>query len=176
MFIDSEVYGHFGLEKIPEKMKKLKGLDKQKIYCDNSAPDKIAYCQKHGLNTVAARKGAGSIEHGIDFIRSWDVIIDSSCENLIYEFSTYSYKRDKQTNEITSIIIDKNNHGADSVRYACSEMISASLGGNNETFAVACGEVIPNYEPDFMENCDDYGGMFEDGFSSSVSVASFGLC
>lgn len=86
----------------------------------------------------------------------------------------YSYKRDKQTNEITSVIINKNNHGADSVRYACSEMIRASLGGRNDHFLALCGEAIPNFEPDFISSGGDYGGMFEDGFSSSVTVV--GLC
>jgi phage terminase large subunit len=76
--------------------------------------------QKHGYPKIqAAAKGKGSVEEGIAFLQSHDIVVHPRCVHLIDELNNYSYKIDPQTNEVLPIIEDKNNHVIDALRYAC---------------------------------------------------------
>ncbi len=67
-----------------------------------------------GFNVVGAEKGKGSVEDGIEFIRSFDkVIIHPRCKNTIFEFQNYKYKVDARSGQITNKIVDKYNHHVD---------------------------------------------------------------
>ena len=82
--------------------------------------------QKHGYPKVQpAQKGAGSIEEGISFLQSHDIVVHPRCKHLIDELNTYSYKRDPRTDEILPVIEDKNNHLIDALRYACEGLRKA---------------------------------------------------
>ena len=66
----------------------------------------------------AALKGAGSVEDGIEFLKNFDIVIHPRCVHLIDEFTDYQYKVDKKTNEILPVLVDKDNHLIDALRYA----------------------------------------------------------
>jgi phage terminase large subunit len=86
---------------------------------DSARPETISYMQKHGYSQIqAALKGAGSIEDGIEFLKSYDIIIHPDCVHTAQEFEHYSFKIDPHTDEITNILEDKKNHTIDSARYA----------------------------------------------------------
>jgi phage terminase large subunit len=67
----------------------------------------------------SALKGAGSVDEGIAFLQSFDIVVHPRCRHLIDELSTYSYKIDKLTEEVLPVVEDKNNHVIDALRYAC---------------------------------------------------------
>lgn len=101
-------------------------FDKQTIVADSSRPESISHLkkkpkdatQKYFPKIEGAKKGAGSIEDGIAFIKSFKrVIIHPRCVNTAKEFELYSYKVDNN-GRITDDIIDANNHYIDSLRYA----------------------------------------------------------
>ena len=76
--------------------------------------------QKHGFPKMnKAVKGSGSIEEGIAFLQSFDIVVHPRCVHTIDELTLYSYKTDPMTGEIMPIFEDKNNHVIDAVRYAC---------------------------------------------------------
>lgn len=85
---------------------------------DSSRPDTIAAMQKHGFRVESSAKGAGSIEDGVAFIQSYDVVIHPDCVHVAQEFEHYSYKIDPHTDQVTNVLEDKRNHTIDSVRYA----------------------------------------------------------
>lgn len=96
--------------------------ESRKWFCraDSARPEVIDYMRKHGYPKMqAAQKGAGSIEEGIQFLQSYDIVVHPRCKHVIDELNTYSYKRDPRTNEILPILEDKNNHMIDAIRYAC---------------------------------------------------------
>ena len=68
---------------------------------------------------TAAVKGAKSLEEGVEFLRSFEIIVHPRCAHTIDELTMYSYKRDPLTNIVVPILEDKNNHVIDSLRYAC---------------------------------------------------------
>lgn len=89
------------------------------ITADSARPETISYMRRHGYpKIVAAKKGPGSIEDGLEFMKSYDIVVHPSCKHTIDELSTYSYKVDKQTNEILPELEDKKNHVIDACRYA----------------------------------------------------------
>ena len=104
------------LEYIEER---LPDLRKHTIYADNARPESISFIKRQGLAIRAVEKGKGSVEDGIEYIKSFDrVIIHKRCIETIKEFSLYSYKEDPRSGDITSDIVDANNHCIDALRYA----------------------------------------------------------
>jgi phage terminase large subunit len=91
---------------------------------DNARPESISHMRKFGFDIVPAKKGKGSIEDGIEHIKSFEeIIIHSSLDEVIKEFSTYCYKVDKMTEDILPEIVDENNHYIDALRYALEPLM-----------------------------------------------------
>ena len=100
-------------------------FDKHIIVADSARPESISYLRRHGLPKMrGAKKGAGSVEDGIAFIRSFDqVIIHPRCKQVISEFRLYSYKVDGLSGRITDKPVDAFNHYIDAIRYAIEDLI-----------------------------------------------------
>ena len=92
---------------------------------DNARPESISYLKRHGLpRAQAVDKWKGSVEDGITFLRSFRrIVIHPSCTNMQREARLYSYKKDRNTDDVTTTIVDAHNHGWDATRYACAPMI-----------------------------------------------------
>ena len=90
------------------------------VRADSARPESISYLKRHGLQKiVGVKKGKGSVEDGVEFIKSFDtVIIHPDCKNVADEFRLYSYKTDRLSGDILPILIDANNHWIDAIRYA----------------------------------------------------------
>lgn len=98
------------------------------IVADGSDPQNIDYMKRHGFpRMTAAIKGPGSVEAGITFMQSYDVVIHPDCKHVADEFDRYAYKVDKQTGEITSELVDDKNHTIDSARYALERVRRAHV-------------------------------------------------
>ena len=125
LFIDQEAYGH-GVEinelemffdSVPESRK-------WKITCDSERPDTISYLRQRGFNTVGALKGKGSVEDGIQFLRSFEkIIIHPRCTHAAEDFGNYRWKRDKVSNEILPVPAEGSDHWPDSARYGLEDYI-----------------------------------------------------
>jgi phage terminase large subunit len=92
---------------------------KLSIMADSARPDTISYVQRHGFPRLQpALKGPGSIEDGIEFLKSYDIVVHPDCKHVEAELKRYAYKIDKNTDKVTSELADKDNHTIDSLRYA----------------------------------------------------------
>lgn len=94
------------------------GALKWQITADSARPETIAYMVKRGFRAVAARKGPGSVEEGIEFLKNHDIVVHPRCRHTIDELTLYSYKTDPLTGEVLPVLEDKKNHVIDSLRYA----------------------------------------------------------
>lgn len=95
------------------------------IKADNARPETISFLRNKGFNCVAAEKWQGSVEDGITYVRGFrKVVVHPRCKETIKEFKTYKYKVDRKTGEILPIIIDKNNHHMDGIRYGLDGYIT----------------------------------------------------
>lgn len=96
-------------------------------WADSARPDTIAQLKFDGLKIDGATKGKGSIESGLEYLLSKNIIIHPSCQNSIFEAYNYKYKKDKNSGIVTTEIIDSHNHIWDAIRYCLSRQIAASL-------------------------------------------------
>ena len=87
------------------------------VTCDSAEPKSIDDLRRNGVNSRAAKKGPGSVEHGVKWLQGHKIVIDENCTNAIKEISGYKWREDKDGNVIPKPA-DINNHIIDALRYA----------------------------------------------------------
>lgn len=87
---------------------------------DSAQPAMISHVKNKGLpRSKPAKKGKGSVEDGIQFIRSFRrVYIHPRCKETLSEFMAYSWKVDRLSGAIQDVPVDAFNHYCDALRYA----------------------------------------------------------
>jgi phage terminase large subunit len=130
LYIDAEAY-QVGCEidrtpalfdRAPDGAVNWKPRDWQ-ITADSARPETISYMCNHGYpRIVPALKGPSSVMDGIEFLKSYDIIIHPRCKHVVDEFASYSFKTDKKTDEILPDLEDKKNHTIDAARYALESL------------------------------------------------------
>ena len=88
------------------------------ITADSSRPEMIAHLRGQGFRIKPARKGKGSVEEGVAFLRSLDIVVHPDCRHTIDELTHYSYAVDRLTGDILPVLEDRHNHVIDALRYA----------------------------------------------------------
>lgn len=89
------------------------------ITADSEEPRSIDTFNELGLRVVGAKKGPGSVDHGIAYLSDDldEIIIDPvRCPNATREFNSYELEKDKNGN-FKGGYPDKDNHSIDAVRY-----------------------------------------------------------
>jgi len=106
------------------KLIREKNTENAIIRADSAEPRTIAELNAEGLRVVGAKKGKGSVEHGIKWLQDLEgIIIDPvRCPNTIREFIGYEIGKDGHGN-LKGSFPDKDNHSIDSVRYALEDHI-----------------------------------------------------
>jgi phage terminase large subunit len=121
LYVDYEAY-QVGCEivNLPELFMSVPDAEKWPITADSARPETISHMQKNGFPKIRpAIKGAKSLEEGVEFLKSFDIIVHPRCKHLIDELTLYKYKEDSLTGAILPILEDKDNHVIDALRYAC---------------------------------------------------------
>lgn len=116
IYITDEIYER-GMhnDEIAEEVKELIG--REHITCDSAEPKSISDMKRYGINARGAKKGMGSVEHGIKWLQSQKIVVDESCVNTIKELTAYKWREDKDGN-VMAKPVDKDNHLLDALRYA----------------------------------------------------------
>lgn len=113
------------------------GIDLYEVVADSARPESISHVKSDGggkrksiPKLVSAKKGKGSVEHGINFIKSFDkVVIHPRCKATIEEFRRYSYKIDRLSKQPLPELVDANNHIIDALRYALEPLSKPAIVG-----------------------------------------------
>lgn len=112
--------------------KRIPMFDRETVRADSARPESISYLKradpdgkrKNMPGIIGVDKGKGSVEDGIEFIKSFAmVVIHPRCQETVREFQRYSYKVDRLTGDVTKIILDKFNHYIDSIRYGLEQVM-----------------------------------------------------
>jgi phage terminase large subunit len=115
------------IDQLPDLFMQIPQAEKWPSVADSSRPETISYMRKHGFPKMgAAVKGANSVDEGVQFLQSFEIVVHPRCEHLIEELSLYRFKVDPQTEKVLPILEDKNNHCIDALRYACEGARRAS--------------------------------------------------
>lgn len=138
LYIDKEA-GQIGLE-LDDTAKFLKGkipgIDKHEVIADSARPESISHLSKamspNGQRKAdylgdieGAVKGPGSVEDGINHLKTYSIIVHPACQQVQNELKRYSFKVDRLTGEVTRVIVDKYNHYIDALRYAVEKVMKS---------------------------------------------------
>ncbi|QTH20146.1 PBSX family phage terminase large subunit [Rhizorhabdus wittichii] len=102
----------------PRRHPGIPGAIRHLITADSARSDTIEYMAQRGFRIRPAIKGPGSVEDGIDFLRSYEIVVHPRCRYLADELLMYSWKTDRLTGDILPKLADSHNHVIDSLRYA----------------------------------------------------------
>ena len=114
---------------IADQIKRM-GYGNQRIICDSAEPKSIAELQDEGILAEPSRKGKDSVNHGIQLIRNYEIIIHPKCVEFYKEISNYCWSKDKD-GKPTDKPDHEFSHGMDSMRYGVSKILMP------ETFSFA---------------------------------------
>lgn len=126
--IENDDMAQFLIDHLPD-------IERHVVVADNSRPELISHLKKQDPNRIRpslpkiepCRKGAGSVEDGISFVKSFrEIVIHTRCVKTLEEFRLYSYKVDRITGDVLPDIIDKWNHYIDAVRYGIEKVRNKS--------------------------------------------------
>jgi phage terminase large subunit len=128
LYVDHEAYMvGCEIDMLPDLFDRVPESRKWFITADSARPETISYMRKHGYPKInAAIKGAKSLEEGVEFLKSFDIVVHSRCTHLIDELTMYSYEVDALTGQVMPKLKDKDNHVIDALRYACEGVRKAT--------------------------------------------------
>lgn len=121
LYIDYEAY-QIGCEIMdtPSLFLTVPEAEKWPIIADSARPETISHMRKNGFpKMMPAVKGPNSIKEGVEWLKTYDIVVHPRCVHTIQELTAYSYKIDEKTEIILPELKDKDNNVIDSLRYAC---------------------------------------------------------
>lgn len=121
LYIDHEAY-MVGCEivHLPDLFSRVPQSTKWFITADSARPETISHMRKNGYPKInAALKGKNSLAEGVEFLKSFDIVVHPRCRHAIDELTNYKYKVDPMTDAVLPVLEDKHNHVIDALRYAC---------------------------------------------------------
>lgn len=121
LYVDYEAY-MVGCEivNLPALFMSVPQAEKWPMVADSARPETISHMRQNGFPKILpAVKGARSLEEGVEWLKSFDIVVHPRCKHLIDELSLYSYKTDPLTSLVLPVLQDKDNHVIDALRYAC---------------------------------------------------------
>lgn len=121
LYIDYEAY-MVGCEIMdtPELFMTVPEAEKWPMVADSARPETISHLRKHGFPKIMpAIKGARSLEEGVEWLKTHDIVVHPRCTHTIDELTLYSYKTDPLTSKVLPVLSDRDNHMIDALRYAC---------------------------------------------------------
>jgi hypothetical protein len=98
------------------------GAYKWPIRADSARPETVSYMKRKGFRVKPAIKGPGSIEDGVKFLQSFEIVVHTRCPTVAGELKRHSYKTDDKTGDILPIMEDRDNNTIDALRYALEEV------------------------------------------------------
>jgi len=120
IYIDNEAY-EVGCEIMdtPDLFRTVPESHRWPIIADSARPETISHMKKHGFPKIyPAIKGKDSVYEGVEWLKTYDIVVHPRCTHMIDELTLYSYKIDKETEKVLPKLEDGNDHCLDCLRYA----------------------------------------------------------
>ena len=103
------------------------------IIADSAEPKSIEELYRMRFNVHPCKKGADSIRNGINAMKEYKINLTPRSVNLQREFSSYSWKQDKNGIWL-NVPIDMFYHGIDAARYRISASSNKIMAGSKSIF------------------------------------------
>ena len=101
---------------------RLMGYGGEKIICDSAEPKSIRELQDEGVKAEPSRKGRDSVNHGIQLIQNYQIIVHPKCKEFYREVVNYCWAKDKFDRPTDKPEHDFS-HGNDALRYAVNNLL-----------------------------------------------------
>ena len=101
------------------------GYLKDRFTGDSAEPKSIDELKGYGMRITGATKGKDSINNGIQWIQSFEIVIHPRCVNFLTEISNYTWDKDKFGKKLNKPI-DDFNHLMDAMRYGLERYIKGN--------------------------------------------------
>lgn len=122
IYVFDEWYKTGVTNKIIAQQIKDMGYGSQKIICDSAEPKSIAELQEEGIQAEPSRKGKDSVNHGIQLIQNYTIIVHPKCVEFSKEIQNYCWAKDKD-GKPTDKPDHEFSHGMDSMRYGVAKLL-----------------------------------------------------
>lgn len=124
------------IDQLPDLFNGVPDSNRWFITADSARPETISYMRKHGFPKInSAIKGPRSLEEGVEFLKSFDIVVHPRCQHVIDELTLYCYQTDPLTGMVMPKLQDKHNHLIDALRYACEGVRKAGKHTTRPRFA-----------------------------------------
>lgn len=90
------------------------------VIADGAEPKSIDEIKLYGVNIIAAQKGSGSVNQGIQFVQDQRISVTKRSVNIIKEYRNYLWQTDKN-GKIINVPESGFDHSMDSIRYGLSQ-------------------------------------------------------
>ncbi len=120
IFLYHEFYKHRASYDEIARVIQEENLLREPVAAESAEPRSNDELKSRGIRVVPAKKGPGSVEHGITWLQNLsEIVIDPErCPNAAREFAGYSLEPDRDGGFLSGFP-DRNNHCIDALRYAC---------------------------------------------------------
>jgi phage terminase large subunit len=93
LYVDREAWAvGCEIDRTPALFDTIEGSRKWLIRADSARPETVSYMKRQGFRITPALKGQGSLEDGIEFLKSFDIVVHPRCAKVAEELTLYSYK------------------------------------------------------------------------------------
>ena len=122
IYIFDEFYLRGSTNKIIAQKIKDMNYAGQRIICDSAEPKSIAELIDYDIKAEGSRKGRDSVNHGIQQIQNYKIIVHTKCVEFYREISNYAWEKDKFGRPTDKPEHDFS-HGMDAMRYAVANVL-----------------------------------------------------
>lgn len=103
----------------------INNLENTLTVADSAEPKSIDEIMSYGVNIVAAQKGAGSVNQGIQYVQAQKISVTKRSVNIIKEYRNYLWETDKN-GKILNVPEHQFSHSMDALRYGISSILGSS--------------------------------------------------
>lgn len=130
LYINELVYSK-GLtnQDIAQRLRELDITRQTEIIADSAEPKSIEELHRQNFNVKGAKKGADSINMGIDVLRRFKLHITKNSTNALNEFKYYKWLTDKNGHIVNKPATNQQDHLIDAVRYVALNKLMTNHSG-----------------------------------------------
>jgi len=130
LYINELVYSK-GLtnQDIAQRLRELDVTRQTEIIADSAEPKSIEELHRQNFNVKGAKKGADSINMGIDVLRRFKLHITKNSTNALNEFKYYKWLTDKNGHIVNKPATNQQDHLIDAVRYVALNKLMTNHSG-----------------------------------------------
>lgn len=110
---------------IAQKIKTM-GYGSQRIICDCADAKSIAELRDEGIHAEPSRKGKDSVNHGIQLIQNYQIVVHPKCVEFRKEIENYCWKKDS-SGRLKDEPEHDFSHGMDAMRYGVSKVLRPAV-------------------------------------------------